>query len=198
MPTSNRRVATYLPPAVDEAFIRFKIEHGLTTEDNPNANDSRALILLLSEYLQVGYSGTHKVAYKSDFVSRQEFEDLKSRVDELSASITGSAQKLKADVVSEVKSELISELEGSHSDLQHSHPGQLDLLSPTEVSVNESKLDVVKSLSARKLAERLKFDRKKLAARRDDSDFSGWTQSLDPDGFSWFYDSSDRKYHASV
>mgnify|MGYP000283002309 CR=1 FL=1 len=198
MPTSNRRVATYLPPPIDEAFVRFKVERGLTTEENPNANDSRALILLLSEYLQVSYSGTHEVAYKGDFVSRQEFEDLKSLVDELSASITGSAQKLKADVVSEVKSELISELEGSHSDLQHSHPGQLDLLASVSTSTHENQLDLPSPLSARKLAERLNIDRKKLASRKEHPDFAAWTQSLDPDKLSWVYNLSDRKYHAST
>jgi uncharacterized protein (DUF934 family) len=45
MPTSKNRIAAYLPPEVDEKFQAFKQERGV--------GDSQALILILTEFLEV-------------------------------------------------------------------------------------------------------------------------------------------------
>lgn len=91
MSTKNRRVAAYLPPEVDKAFIDFKIEHGLATQNSPNQNDSQALIQLLSEFLGVSQNVTHLVSHVSGNEWIAQLSDLReelvSQISELSSEL---------------------------------------------------------------------------------------------------------------
>ena len=51
MPTDKHRIAAYLPPEVDEKFQAFKQEKGV--------GDSQALILILTEFLEVSREVAH-------------------------------------------------------------------------------------------------------------------------------------------
>ena len=84
MPTQNRRIATYLPPHVDEPFKAFKSQRNIK-------GDSEALIAILSEYLQV----SQEVAYPSSSNLLQRIEVIEERL--------GS---LKSELLSELKIEL--------------------------------------------------------------------------------------------
>jgi hypothetical protein len=81
MATENRRVATYLPTSLYERFERFKGERSL--------GESKALIVILSEYFEVG----QKVAQSDspDILTRlsfleQKISEVESRFDAFSTS----------------------------------------------------------------------------------------------------------------
>lgn len=103
MATKNRRVAAYLPPEVDKAFIAFKIQRGLASEDSPNQNDSQALIQLLGEFLgissQSGYLVSHDV---EGLVTIKQLEALKAeleaRMSELFDGLSGELSDVKSKV----------------------------------------------------------------------------------------------------
>jgi hypothetical protein len=92
MPTQNRRVATYLPPHIDEPFKSFKSERDIS-------GDSEALIAILSEYLQVN----QEVAYPSSSNLLQRIEAIEGKLGSL-------------------KSELLSELESLNSKTKLTEP----------------------------------------------------------------------------
>lgn len=79
MPTQNRRVATYLPPELDNRFKAFIAERNLK-------GDSQALIVVLSEFLGVGLPVTHSVDYSS-LVKLEQFNELSEKVSKLSDRI---------------------------------------------------------------------------------------------------------------
>lgn len=92
MATKNRRVAAYLPPQVDEAFIAFKIQRGLATEENPSQNDSQALVQLLSEFLGVAQQVSYPVSHSSGTELATQLETLKAelvtQISELSSELS--------------------------------------------------------------------------------------------------------------
>jgi hypothetical protein len=67
-------------------------------------------------------------------------------------------------------------------------------LSPQEVEehspVEESPLGLIQS----ELAKRLDVHSSTIYKRRDDSDFSAWTQTRDPEGVAWIYSSDTRLF----
>jgi DNA-binding transcriptional regulator YiaG len=98
MATKNRRVAAYLPPHVYQAFVDFKIQNGLATEENPAQNDSQALIQLLSEFLGV----THEVAHQ---VTRQLNGDFFAQIAALRSEMVEQIDQLSSDL-QELKQEV--------------------------------------------------------------------------------------------
>jgi hypothetical protein len=100
MATKNRRVAAYLPPEIDRAFVEFKVRHGLATEDSPNQNDSQALIQLLSEFLGATHQVNPPVSHQPDIklISRIELleTELVARMDELSSELLTLKHKVDA------------------------------------------------------------------------------------------------------
>lgn len=98
MATKNRRVAAYLPPEVDKAFIEFKIKNELATEDSPHQNDSQALIQLLSELLGVTHQVEHSVSRQLDIEMAIQLEALKaelvSQISELSSELSVLSQRV--------------------------------------------------------------------------------------------------------
>jgi uncharacterized protein YfkK (UPF0435 family) len=89
MPTQNRRVATYLPPHIDEPFKAFKSQRDIK-------GDSEALIVILSEYFQV----SHEVAYPSSSNLLQRIEAIEQKL--------GS---LKSELFDELKSSYLKQTE---------------------------------------------------------------------------------------
>jgi DNA-binding transcriptional regulator YiaG len=112
MATKNRRVAAYLPPAVDKAFIDFKIKNDLATEDSPHQNDSQALIKLLSELLGVNHEVNHSVSRQLDIETAIQIEDLKaelvSQISELSSELLNLRNRVELLEASQGLSEGLS------------------------------------------------------------------------------------------
>jgi InsA N-terminal domain len=114
MPTQNRRVATYLPPHIDEPFKAFKSQRDIK-------GDSEALIAILSEYLQV----SQEVAYSSSSNLLQRIEAIEEKLGSLKSELLSEFQiKLQTPTqpeVSKQESELLGGLQGnlliSNSDL---------------------------------------------------------------------------------
>jgi predicted RNA-binding Zn-ribbon protein involved in translation (DUF1610 family) len=108
MPTQNRRVATYLPPHIDEPFKSFKSQRDIK-------GDSEALIVILSEYFQV----SQEVAYPSSSNLLQRIEAIEERLGSLKSELLGEFKNLVPETQ---KTEPISsskdKLPGKPKDLQ--------------------------------------------------------------------------------
>lgn len=143
MPTQNRRVATYLPPHIDEKLEAFKAEQGIK-------GDSQALLHILSEYLGVSQEVTHLVAYDR---SSKVFEQIESR---LLGRLDSELLKIKADIKSELLSELRSEPEigvvVSYED--PATPGQLEFIPDISEAEEFSVIDESKGSLPSELPEK--------------------------------------------
>lgn len=99
MATKNRRVAAYLPPQIDKAFVEFKIKRGLATEESPRQNDSQALVDFLSEFLGVAHQVEHSVSHQLDIGMAIQLEDLRaelvSQIGELSSELSLLKQRVE-------------------------------------------------------------------------------------------------------
>lgn len=129
MPTKNRRVATYLPKEIDERFAAFKSERGIE-------GDSQALVTILSEFLGVTQQVAQQVDYQSNLVTKDEIEEINSRVAYLSEQVQGFDQQLALVVsraISELRDELLSELP-QQKELSKPSPDQLNLLDKEQTS----------------------------------------------------------------
>jgi hypothetical protein len=157
MPTNKHRIAAYLPPEVDEKFQAFKQERGV--------GDSQALILILTEFLEVA----HQVAHNSSL----SFDTLKG----------------------ELRSELLSELNSKFSELKSellssSLKTDIDSDSLFDLLVNR---ELAERLTIAQLSERFGCDsaltRKQKSKYRDEPEkFIAWSKSRDPEGRGWQFD----------
>ncbi len=222
MPTKNRRVATYLPPELDDRLKAFIEERGLK-------GDSPALITILSEFFGVGYKVAQAVDY-SNFVTKAEFLELSEKVLSLEAAFTSSnpANSILGKLLEKLKKieSRIDCLEATTEDLEvavatstdsEDHPGQMSLLTCSEhssESLSNSKAEPsqVKSdsytklqpLSGYALAKRIGRSRSTLSNNKDDwwedspEKFIEWIKEIDPDGIAWRYDSASKKYHPII
>jgi hypothetical protein len=206
MATKNRRVAAYLPPEIDKAFIEFKIENGFATSEDLNQNDSQALIKILTQFFGVDYSVAH--SSESDILRRiSDLEqDFSRRLSNLEATLENRVAHL-IDSIDEnrrftegVKSEFLSGSKSSDS------PGQLNLLMTshhevehieqhTLVPVDQVPAHLLRGLSQRTLSIRLNVDHTTVARNRKKGfeEFSQWSGGVDPDGISWEF--RDSKYY---
>lgn len=209
MPTQNRRVATYLPPHIDEPFKAFKSQRDIK-------GDSEALIAILSEYLQV----SQEVAYPSSSNLLQRIEAIEDRL-----------SNLKGELLSELKSELQQpKVENQNSKLFNSLQGELPVSNnpkstekrtcrsgslglPSEYSVPAdsrsyglksellSSSSKLRPMSQTDLAARLQLKNerslgnKKSMYKDEPERFAEWSKSRDPDSVAWEHHEDDRLYH---
>jgi hypothetical protein len=105
MPTAKHRIAAYLPPDVDEKFQAFKEERGI--------GDSQALILILTEFLEV-----------SEKVSRSSSLDVEALKNELLGELDFRFSELRGELLSkplksvEITHESLREVRVSHDSLK--------------------------------------------------------------------------------
>ncbi len=99
MPTDKHRIAAYLPKEVDEKFQVFKKER--------EVGDSQALIIILSEFLEV----SQKVAHYSDSLLAERIEALNREVEDLKLDVATGLEHSKVDLLGELKSELLVKIE---------------------------------------------------------------------------------------
>ena len=83
MPTAKHRIAAYLPLEVDEKFQAFKQERGV--------GDSQALILILTEFLEV-----------SQRVSQSSSLDIEALKGELLSELDIKFSELKSELLSKL------------------------------------------------------------------------------------------------
>lgn len=168
MGTDNRRVAAYLPASVDEKLIEFKIKNGLASEDKPQSNDSKALILILQEYFgvsqEVAYSVTHKIDLKED----QDFQSLKEQVVTL-------------------ENELISKLEHLEKRIEN-----LDVPATRDVMLSTGELAKRLRMNSSTLSHWKSSNPKK---GKSPDELLKATRSKDPDGIGWQFDDKKRCFY---
>lgn len=127
MPTTNHRVAAYLPPDINHRFQIFKKERGI--------GDSQALITILSEFLGTSPQQEVLMSHTSSLPLIEMVERLSNDISDINPITIKS--ELKSELLSELKSELLSELlSGINSEV-------LTLRSEIEASLSEllSELD---------------------------------------------------------
>ncbi len=215
MPTKNRRVATYLPPELDDRLKAFIEERGLK-------GDSPALITILSEFFGVGYKVAQSVDYSS-FVTKAEFLELSEKVLSLeAASVKGNSPSSLLSKLPEKLKKIegrIDSLEATTGELEVAvsasidsevHPGQMNLLDATESTgeVEESPSSPPSNLSLQplngpSLSRRFGLNEKVVTNQRntlknDPDKFTAWTKKKDPDKISWRYDPAAKKYHPII
>jgi intein/homing endonuclease len=98
MATSNRRVAAYFPTEIDEAFTAYKIENGFATEGEPTANDSKALIEIVKQFLNVEYQVAHSVPLPDNLVTQEQVDDLRKEFNSRLSELLGESLKLSERV----------------------------------------------------------------------------------------------------
>lgn len=175
MATKNRRVAAYLPPEVDKAFVGFKIKHGLATEESPHQNDSQALIQLLSEFLGVTHQVDRPVSHQLDIEMAIQLESMKAelvgQISELSSELSALRQKVDA----------ITADQGLTSAL--TTPEEL-------VETPLAAEDSTNTLSNREMAKRIGINPSTLSNWKKDKtpeQMKAAIAAKDPDGITWVY-----------
>jgi hypothetical protein len=163
MPTAKHRIAAYLSPEIDEKFQTFKQERGV--------GDSQALILILTEFLEVAHQVTHDSSL--------------------------NIEALKGELLSELLSELnnkFSELKGEL--LSNSPKAEVDSDSLFDLLVSR---ELTERLTIAQLSERFGCDsaltRKQKSKYRDEPEkFIAWSKSRDPEGRGWRFDETDKLF----
>ena len=100
MPTTNHRIAAYLPPDINHRFQTFKQERGM--------GDSQALITILSEFLGTSPQQEVLISHTSGLPLIEMVERLSNDINDINPITIKS--ELKSELLSELKSELLSEL----------------------------------------------------------------------------------------
>jgi hypothetical protein len=157
MPTAKHRIAAYLPPEVDEKFQAFKQEKGV--------GDSQALILILTEFLEV----SHQATYGSSL----DIEALKS---ELYSKLLGDLDRK----FSELKGELL----GSSPKADVDSDSLFDLLVSRELAERLT----IAQLSKRFGCDSALTRKQKSKYRNEPEKFIAWSKSRDPEGRGWQFD----------
>lgn len=198
MGTKNRRVATYLPPDVDEKFKEYK-------EQNSIDGDSEALINILRDYLGVAHQEP-EVSYlllpdllkrvealeSAKFVTQDQLNDFKNdvRKDIVLAISTQSRPKEKTK-----PSEKTSEDDEFNSS-SNSSPLQLGLVQKSE---NEDSISS-SGIQGKDLSKRLGVNPSTISANKNKgvSHFFEWSMEKDPDGKPWEYSEEEKLYHVVI
>ena len=162
-----------MPPEVDEMFIAFKIQRGLTTEEAPHQSDSKALIQILGEFLGVSLQPGYSVSHAEGLVTIEQMEslkaDLEARISELFGELSGELSSVK----SRFEAFQASEVEvGMLEDSTDSAPGQLNLLGVENGTNVPEEADGERWLTTSQAFDRAK-DR---GCERGKNGFKGWSQ----------------------
>jgi hypothetical protein len=188
MPTQNRRVATYLPPHIDESFKSFKSQRRIS-------GDSEALIAILSEYLQV----SQEVAYPSS-------SNLLQRIEAIEKKLGG----LKGELLGELKDELQLSTQSKVNEKRSSFSGELQqellitnesqTLKPSGNLLSKSEESSLAPMQGNSLARRFSLHKDSVAKakqtyRDSPEKFSEWSRAKDPDSVTWRYQEEDKLYH---
>lgn len=220
MPTQNRRVATYLPPELDDRLKAFITERSLKGE-------SQALITILSEFFNVSYSVARQVDY-STFVTQEQFKEMLDKVSELSIAVESKSPGEMLRKLREKLDLLEKRLDDREADKPRSEhkveavPGQMSILDATKSELIENAvselpdnkegefesenasnisselLGKLKPMTGNALSTRFRLNKDSVAGRKrsqTEDKFLRWTREKDPDGIAWQYNPGDKLYH---
>lgn len=199
MTTKNRRVATYLPPEVDAAFLKYKVDNNLATSEQPNRNDSQAIVQILSDFLGIG----HSVAYSDALEVLPRLVELEQKLKELKSWTISEISHVLQELNS-VQGVAESALDKASRHSSVIAPGQMSFLSeiqdsskegmfiPKIESISQSLLD---GLSNKSISQRLTSDRGTVRKHKNKGfeHFLLWSQERDPDGIPWKFEQT--KYY---
>ena len=159
MPTAKHRIAAYLPPEVDEKFQAFKQER--------EVGDSQALILILTEFLEV----SHQVNQGSSL-------NIKALKGELLSELLGELNIR----FNELKSELLSK------------SLEAEINNDSLVSHELDERLMIAQLSERFGCDAALVRKQKSKYRDEPEKFIAWSKSRDPDGQGWKFDETAKLF----
>jgi hypothetical protein len=164
MPTAKHRIAAYLPPDVDEKFQAFKQERGI--------GDSQALILILSEFLQVSHQVSCNDSLNIETLRSELLGEVEVRFSELRSELFDKPLESV-----EIVQESLKEVRISHDSL-------------TAVNVD---LEMIERLTTAEIADRFGCTpslvrKQKNTYKNKPEKFIAWSKSRDPDGRGWKFD----------
>lgn len=186
MATSNRRVAAYLPAEIDEAFKAYKLKNGFSTEDDLTSNDSKALIEIIRQFLDVEYQVAHSVSLPDNLVTQEQLEELRNEFELKLSELLSELKRVTEEVR---RANEIHEKSEPHSQLV------MDVKqAESSVSASEEKVMTGEALSVRLGLSKSGVKNAKNRHKGDDQKFLLWSKQRDPDGLGWQYSEKDKKY----
>jgi hypothetical protein len=166
MSTDKHRIAAYIPSEVKEKFEAFKLER--------KVGDSKALVIILTEFLGVSY----QVAHPPDLLNELKIELL-------------SELKKEVAIIEQKLGELRSELPKPGKEVFLSSTATEGILNIGEKSdklENSVKVNTPIKIGGELMAKRMGYaNSKSLANLKKDEEFSAKTMLRDPDGIAWVY-----------
>jgi hypothetical protein len=184
MSTIKHRIAAYLPPDVDEKFQVFKQQRGV--------GDSQALILILTEFLEVSHGVNHSNSL-----------DVKSLKSELLGELLGELDFRFGELKSELLSKSLDLVETTHESLKNvnvSHDSLIDVkvthegLKAVELGSEFVERPTIAQLSTRFGSDSALTRKQKSKYKDEPEKFIAWSKSRDPDGYGWKFDEVDRVF----
>lgn len=185
MPSKNRRIATYLPPFLENHLKEFIIQRNIRGE-------SAALIQILSEYFGVTRQVAQEVEPKI-YVTLNQFEELSDQVQALAKtcveeSSTSSSQSELLVELSQLQ-DALAEVKASQSRLQH----KVDSIAASLPRNDE--------WSTGSLAKRLNVDSSTLSHWKSSGPKGKSPENLlkdtrlkDPEGIGWIFNAETNKF----
>lgn len=188
MPTAKHRIAAYLPPEINEKFQAFKQER--------RVGDSQALILILTEFLEVSHLVSHSDSLDIKALKRELFSELDIRFSELKDELL--SKPLESVKITHESLKAVNVDHDSLVDVKVA----LEKLKAVDLET-ESFTDAAASLEHRltiaQLSERFGCDsaltRKQKSKYRDEPEkFIAWSKSRDPEGQGWRFDEAAKLF----
>jgi hypothetical protein len=164
MPTAKHRIAAYLPPDVDEKFQAFKEERGL--------GDSQALILILTEFLEVSHQVAHNNSLDVEALKSELLGELDFRFSELRGELLSKPLKSV-----KITNESLKEVRVSH-----------DSLKAVDIDCDVIERPTIAELSKRFGCDPSLVRKQKNTYKDKPEKFVAWSKSRDPDGRGWKFD----------
>jgi hypothetical protein len=170
MPTAKHRIAAYLPPDVDEKFQAFKEERGV--------GDSQALILILTEFLEV----SQKVSYSSSL-------DVEALKNELLSELDFRFSELRGELLSKS----LRSVEITHESLKEVKIGH-DSLKAVNMDCDVIERPTISELSKRFGCDPSLMRKQKSKYKDEPEKFVAWSKSRDPNGRGWKFNEETKLF----
>jgi deoxyribodipyrimidine photolyase len=188
MPTSKHRIAAYLPPEVDEKFQAFKQERGV--------GDSQALIMILTEFLEVSQLVSHNGSLDIEVLKSELLSELLSELDSKFSELKSEllSKPLESVVVTQESLKDVNIRHDSLINAQFTSESSSDLLEAVKVDLTSTARLTIAQLSAHFGCDPSLLRKQKSKYRDEPEKFEAWSKSRDPDGYGWKFDEADRVF----
>jgi hypothetical protein len=170
MPTAKHRIAAYLPPDVNEKFQAFKKERGV--------GDSQALILILTEFLEVSRKVSHSSSLDVEALKSELLSELNFRFSELRDELLSKSLRSV-----EITHESLKKVKISH-----------DSLKAVDIDCGVIDRPTIAELSKRFGCDPSLMRKQKNTYKDKPEKFIAWSKSRDPDGRGWKFDEKTKLF----